>query len=454
MNPFKTFALLVPLVAAAVTCARDASACGGCFVPPDANTQVTGHRMVLSVSPTATTLWDQIVYSGEPESFAWVLPTKGVVEIGVSSDLLFNTLAFVTDPQIIPPYLDCPNSCGYDAGNSGATGAGSGGGGGASGDGVTVIAEEVVGPYETVQLNANDPTALQTWLADHGYSIPADVAPLIDTYVNEGFNFLAMKLVPGQGIESMKPVRITTPGANPALPLRMVAAGTGAITPITLWVVGEGRYQPTNFGEFSIPESSLVWNWDTSESNHAVLKQEGFDASNGKTWLIESAQPTSPFLIEGTIQQVVSFQPELSGYGEPDGTGASEAATEDLEALYGAIDMGSMWLTRMHGELPRSALSTDLQIGASTDQTSVPHVYYVTNTIGTTPVCPPDPCASGTGTGNGTGSGSGSGVGGSSSGGYSTSGGACALGGAGGLPAAGTIGLALALALVRRRRRS
>jgi hypothetical protein len=447
MNPFKTFAMLVPLVVATVAGARDASACGGCFVPPDADTQVTGHRMVLSVSPTATTLWDQIVYSGEPESFAWVLPTKGVVEIGVSSDLLFNTLAFLTDPQIIPPYLGCPNSCDYGGVNS--AGSATGAGGGSQGGGVTVIAEEVVGPYETVQLSANDPAALQTWLADHGYTLPADIAPLVDTYVAEGFNFLAMKLVPGQGIESMKPVRITTPGAMPALPLRMVAAGTGAITPITLWVVGEGRYQPTDFGSFTISEDDVVWNWDTSDSNYALLKQQGFDASNGKTWLIESAEPTSPFNIEGTIQQVVDFQPELSGYGEPDGTGASEEAAADLEALYGAVDMASMWVTRMHGELPRSALATDLQIGASMDQTVVPHVYYVTNTTGTTPTCPPDPCAGGASSGSSTG-----GVGGASSGGFATAGGGCALGSAGGLPAAGTIGLALALAFVRRRRRS
>src|SRR5262245_66491441 len=111
MNILKTFVLLIPLVVVTATSARDASACGGCFVPPAANTQVTGHRMVLSVSPTETTLWDQIAYSGEPESFAWVLPTKGIVDVGISSDLLFNTLAFITDPQIIPPYLDCPYSC-------------------------------------------------------------------------------------------------------------------------------------------------------------------------------------------------------------------------------------------------------------------------------------------------------------------------------------------------------
>src|SRR5262245_15072489 len=158
-----TLVFFAPLVAVTVMSARDASACGGCFVPPDANTQVTGHRMVLSVSPTETTLWDQIVYSGDPESFAWVLPTKGVVEIGISSDLLFNTLAFLTDPQIIPPYINCPNSCVYEGvpGGNSATAAGAGG----SAGGVEVIAQEVVGPYETVQLSASDPTALQTWLA-------------------------------------------------------------------------------------------------------------------------------------------------------------------------------------------------------------------------------------------------------------------------------------------------
>src|SRR5262245_5641429 len=298
-----TLVFFAPLVAVTAMTARDASACGGCFVPPDANTQVTGHRMVLSVSPTETTLWDQIAYSGEPESFAWVLPTKGIVDVGISSDLLFNTLAFITDPQIIPPYLDCPYSCNdYGEGDVAASAAGAGG---ASGGGVEVIAQEVVGPYETVQLSASDPQALQTWLAGHGYTLPADIVPVVDQYVAEGFNFLALKLVPGQGIDSMKPVRVTTPGASPALPLRMVAAGTGATTPITLWVVGEGRYQPANFGQFVIDPAAVVWNWDTESSNYAALKQQGFDQSNGLSWLIESAQPTSPFTIEGLIQPVI-----------------------------------------------------------------------------------------------------------------------------------------------------
>jgi len=445
-----TLALLVPLVAVTALTARDAAACGGCFVPPDANTQVTGHRMVLSVSPTQTTLWDQIAYSGEPESFAWVLPTKGVVDIGISSDLLFNTLAFMTEPQIVPPYLDCPYSC-NDFGEAGpAASATSGGAGGASGGGVTVIAEEVVGPYETVQLSASDPQALQTWLADHGYQIPAEIEPVVDKYVTEGFNFLALKLVPGQGIDSMKPVRVSTPGASPALPLRMVAAGTGAITPITLWVVGEGRYRPSNFGEFTIPLDDVVWNWDTSESNYATLKQQGLDAKGGTSWLIESALPQSSFNVASIIQQVVDVLPDQSGYGEPDGTGAADEAAADLEALYGTVDRMSMWITRMHGELPRTALGTDLFIEASMDQTNVNHVYNVTHTTGTVPVCPPDPCAS---SGNGSGS-SGAAVG---SGGAAThddpvATGGCAFGDPSGLSALGGLSLVAMMALARRRR--
>ena len=43
----------------------------------------------------------------------------------------------------------------------------------------------------------------------------------IDAYVAEGSDFLVMKLVPGQGVDSMRPVRVTSPGAGLTLPLRM-----------------------------------------------------------------------------------------------------------------------------------------------------------------------------------------------------------------------------------------
>src|SRR5262249_5846328 len=152
--------LTIPLAAFAVTETRDAAACGGCFVPMEESTQVTGHRMMLSISQKETTLWDEIQYSGNPSSFAWVLPTKGVVEVGLSSDALFAFVEQATTVQVNPPPLNCPpppDNCSFGAEDGFGAAAGTGPGGGGSIPGVTVVAEETVGPYETVQLMASDP---------------------------------------------------------------------------------------------------------------------------------------------------------------------------------------------------------------------------------------------------------------------------------------------------------
>ena len=82
----------------------------------------------------------------------------------------------------------------------------------------------------------------------NGYNIPAAIQPILDAYVTEGFDFLAMKLLPNQGVQAMRPVRVTTPGASLSLPLRMASIGTGAITGITIWVVADEPYEaPQNF---------------------------------------------------------------------------------------------------------------------------------------------------------------------------------------------------------------
>src|SRR5579864_8467710 len=134
----------VALVAAT---AQDARACGGCFIRPTTQnaTVVTDHRMIFSISPTQSTLYDQIEYSGSPSDFAWVLPIHGPVGLGVSSDLLFSVLDQNTTTTILaPPYPCQPCNCIRGAAS------GSGGGGfsgptaaGDAGSGVTVLSQEV-----------------------------------------------------------------------------------------------------------------------------------------------------------------------------------------------------------------------------------------------------------------------------------------------------------------------
>src|SRR5580693_3554144 len=89
---------------------RQASACGGCFHPPSQTvTDITDERMLLAVSATQSTLYDQIEYSGSPSSFAWVLPIHGIVTVGLSADVLFDSIDTLTATQIIPPPQNCPS---------------------------------------------------------------------------------------------------------------------------------------------------------------------------------------------------------------------------------------------------------------------------------------------------------------------------------------------------------
>lgn len=397
--------------ALALSQTRDASACGGCFHEME-TTQVVGHRMILSVSQDATTLWDQVKYTGEPQSFAWVLPIKGQVTVGVSSDALFQVLDQTTQVTITNPPIPC------NGGPPSSTGAvGNGGAGGMGGGGVVVINEEVVGPYESVQLSSQDPMALTTWLTDHGYQIPANIAPVIAGYVNDGFDFLALKLVPGKGVDSMKPVRVTTAGAGPVLPLRMVAAGTGVSTAVQLWVFGEGRYEPKNFPSFVIDPKDVVWDWDAQKSNYSTLKDQKFTASGGKAWLVDFAGT----LFDGQIKSPIEFQ-GIDQYADEMGMNAQKNLDDDMLALYGSLDPNNTWVTHMDAMLSQAAFGTDLQLQASANQSVVSNYIEAGSAIGK------GPCDGTGGTGAGTSSSVGGGQGGAG-GGQGGAGGSGATGG-------------------------
>lgn len=376
---------------------RDAQACGGCFGPPppptESPTVVTDHRMILTISKDQSTLYDQIRYTGSPASFAWVLPIAGTVDVGLSANVVFTALDQFTQQQIVSPPLNCPaqpTNCNNGARSaSDSAGSSSGGSGG-----VTVLKQEVVGPYETVQLKSDDPAALNTWLEQNGFTIGDDVKPVIAQYVTEKFNFLALKLVPGKGVQDMRPVRVTTTGAGAVLPLRMVAAGTGPTVGITLWVVGEGRYEPQNFPAFYIKTEELVWDWNTQKSNYVDLRAQKTIAGGGRAWETETSQIVYRQNLEGVVSQ-----PSWNGQGQFPQTEEERAATnylavedsqgnviktalevqrEDMDALFYGIPTATSRVTRIRADLGRAALDQDLQMTASSDQAILSNVRQVT----------------------------------------------------------------------------
>ncbi|MFO0593102.1 MAG: DUF2330 domain-containing protein [Polyangiaceae bacterium] len=425
----KMIAVAAPLAAATFLHHGDASACGGCFHPPTSSTVVSGHRMALSVSMTRTVLWDQIQYQGDPTEFSWVLPIKPGARIEEADPAWFETLDASTDTVVQAPELDCSGGA-FGCGSSnfgGAVNYAEGDSGGEDPGHVTVVKQEVVGPYEAVTLSSQDPGALAAWLTSHGYDIPDDIQPIISAYVNEGFDFIALRLIPGNGVNLMKPVRVITDGASPVLPLRMVSAGTGAYTSIVLYVIGEGRWETKGYINKVVPENQIVWDGGANTSNYAELRQNLLSPAGGLAWLTTYAK-------KNTL--VDSIDPDFGDYGngmadtyvytlqDPSGTNYSDIQTclqtidavdkaqlvvdtcdpsgmtcsdppagqtdarkfacgalTDLSTALVGMHPKDVWVTRLEGNLPHYALANDMELQASADQGEVNNFHVAESAV-------------------------------------------------------------------------
>ena len=208
---------------------------------------------------------------------------------------------------------------------------------------------------------------------------------------------LAMKLVPGAGVQSMRPVRVTTAGASPVLPLRMVAAGTGAFVGITLWIVADGRYETQSFPSFRITDEELVWDWTTSQSNYRALRAQKTAAASGHIFEVESSAVENENNIESAVQYGSSGgyryadggseYPPLPGVDGGAGETSDQARQADMTTLFTGIHGPSFRLTRLRADLTHASLASDLVLQASADQSVLSNVRHPLGTSGL-PQCP------------------------------------------------------------------
>jgi hypothetical protein len=407
--------------AAALWDAPSARACGGCFHQPSteiAPTVVTDHRMAFSMSPVQTVLWDQIRYSGVASAFAWVLPVKPGTRIEASHDAWIAALDANTQTVIMGPTPNCPASLAVSGGSGDGCGAHSKAAfdtpPSSSSPGpppqVQVISESVVGPYQAVTVRSSQGEALGGWLRANGYDVPTSIQPVIDVFTGEGFDFIALKLRPGEGVQAMQPVRVVTQGADPSLPLRMVAAGVGAYVGIELWVLGEGRYHPQNFPDVAIDFRRLAWDPQANRSNYSDLARAALAAGDGTGWLTESslpaggddngslgdagANPSPPPPLGPTYQGLCASEPASLGDCDAsasagDAGSGCRSICDDLQVAMTGIPFGNLWVTRLRANLPSAALARDLVLEAAPSQSPVSNFH--TTSIYTDPSY--DPCA-------------------------------------------------------------
>jgi hypothetical protein len=213
--------------------------------------------------------------------------------------------------------------------------------------------------------------ALVDWLQDHDYSVPDSILPVIQHYVEEDMNFIALRLSPNAGVDQMQPVRVTTPGMNPVFPLKMIAAGVTDRVGLELFVFGEGRWDTANFGNATIDPSQLLWDWAANQFNYEDVFASTLESTmGGRAWITEYSGPL-PGL--------------LDSYSTVDEMGMIHSPAEDMAVVRASLATPDV--TRLRTELRAEHLDEDLILQASLISGGVSNFVSVDREVNR-PVCP------------------------------------------------------------------
>jgi hypothetical protein len=180
-------------------------ACGIAF-----EARIPSEQALISFADGRQEIITSVHLQSEGENAAVIFPVPGVPDVDViQSDQLFRYLEEVTSPAIRVEERLIWNS---DEGSS-AMPAG----------GVDVLGREVIDGYDIARLAADDPGALQQWLDENGYTVPDAARPILQSYIDEGWKFVAIKLA-GEGVDGqLKPIRMSFESRDIVYPMRLGA---------------------------------------------------------------------------------------------------------------------------------------------------------------------------------------------------------------------------------------
>lgn len=399
-------ALLFTGIALASVPVEEAHACGGMFTYRSTTAAVaTDHRIALSVSDTETVMWDQITYTGAAAEFAWVLPVHAGTTVELSDPSWFAALEQATAVELRSNVTSGRGvGCGSaDVGASPPSRAGN----------VAVVSEHVVGPYDVVTLRGSDPNALLDYLEANGFEVTPAAALMLRSHIDEGLDFLCVRLRAGCDSNTIQPVRVIAPGSDPTIATRMFRAGAGASVRVTLFVLADARYEAANFPNQAIDQERVELNGGsaTAERFTSTLNAQMADA-DGRTWVTTYANDFTPARDQQSGASSFAYSRALgssyrtlcseaaSDSGSPSSTtcatpnvstdsGVDDAGTSDAgdpSAIGGAqcddyaralrtLSTTNVWLTRMEANLPEAALDRDLLLQKA------PNSYPVFNTF-------------------------------------------------------------------------
>ena len=292
-------ALLVVFVVLGAVQTQTAEACGGLFCqnsPVDQNAE----RIIFTQNRDGTvSAIIQIQYTGFAEDFSWILPiptpiTAEDIEAPETAMTAFLELEQVTNPVFIPPPTpDCAQQeFDFGVALSEAPTAG----------GVEIFASGEVGPFGFDVIGSEDPNALIIWLRDNQYMVTEQMEPLINVYVQEQMVFLAMRLLPEQGVQDIQPIKVTYATERPMIPLRLTAVAANPDMAVLVWFYAERQAVPVNYAHMEIADEELTF-FTFGGNDYRALMGQRANEFGGQAFITEYAAPSHELAVSDPLLQ-------------------------------------------------------------------------------------------------------------------------------------------------------
>lgn len=230
-------AALVLLAPPAMACG-----CGGVVAGPGHRTTVNQEVALLTGDGATETVHMQLSMQSDAQDLGLLVPTPAPATVARGDADIFSNLTDITRPRPVENFHLFGPTVLFDSDSDSASGTQAGAPG--AGAGVQAISTVDLGPMEATNLRADDPAALESWLAAHHYQMSEGLAAQVKPYVDEQWAFVAVRLTQ-QGKQlrgELPPLVMTFASEQLVYPMRMSRAADHSESVLT-YVLGEHRVQ-------------------------------------------------------------------------------------------------------------------------------------------------------------------------------------------------------------------
>jgi MYXO-CTERM domain-containing protein len=293
----------------------EADACGGNFCdsgPTTMPVDQTGENILFKIGDdyVEAHIQIQIDPNTTAEKFAWVIPVTAIPEFSVGSQFLFDNMLAGSVPSYgVQSQSDfCGDGgdeggLGGDAGDPGAGDTGGENGDGDGDNGPSVVAKGSVGAFDYAVLEGGTVESIMQWLGDNGYQQDPNAEPILASYLEDDFKFVALKLGVQTDLADIHPIVIRYAGVEPCVPIRLTAIAAADDMDIRTFFLGDARVVPINYRHVLI--NSLKLDWFNNASNYKEVISMAVDAqeADGNAFVTEYAGDSSVIQLFGIYDE-------------------------------------------------------------------------------------------------------------------------------------------------------